>query len=179
MVNKVNKLRIRTYPDPVLKKKAKEIKIVDGDIKKLADDMIETMYAGEGVGLAGPQVGISKRIFGLDTGDGPRVFINPQIFKKRGRQVEVEGCLSLPGVEAKVKRSKSLRCKYLDKEGRSQEIAAEGLLARVIQHENDHLDGVLFVDRLWPWQRKRLLRDSNTVVTHCNLLSSYGGSPAG
>jgi len=154
----VAKFEIKIYPDAVLKKKAVEISKVDGEIKKLAKDMIETMYAGDGAGLAGPQVGKSKRIFVLDIGKGPMVFINPKIYDKRGKQVDIEGCLSLPGLEAKVKRAESLRCKYLNREGKEQEIESEDLLARVIQHENDHLDGILFIDRMGFLRRKKLLQ---------------------
>lgn len=155
----VNKLRIRIYPDPILKKKAGVIAKIDGEVKKLTGKMIETMHDGDGVGLAGPQVGISKRIFVIDAGSGePQVFVNPKISRKRGRQVDVEGCLSLPGLEAKVKRAKSLRCEYLDENGKEHKIDCEGLLARVLQHENDHLEGILFIDRIGFLRRRKLMR---------------------
>lgn len=159
----MGKLEIKKYPDPILRKKAREIKKVDDDIKKLADDIIETMYEGDGGGLAGPQVGVSKRIFVVDAGDGPRIFINPKIFSKKGRQVDCEGCLSFPGMSLDIKRAKELKCKFLDKEGREQEIKAEGLLARIIQHENDHLDGALIIDKVGPWKRRKVLKECGLI----------------
>lgn len=172
----MNKLKIRTYPDSILKKKAEEVVEValgpgsgpSKEIRQLADDMIETMREDDGVGLAGPQVGKSLRIFVIDAfrcdsrqasdGEGARVFINPQILKKRGHQKGNEGCLSLPGIETDIKRAKSLKCRFLDKEGKEKEIEACGVLAKIIQHENDHLDGKLFIDRVGWLRRKKLLK---------------------
>ena len=155
----MSKLKIKIYPDAVLRKRADEIDLVDSGVKKLADDMIRTMYEGDGAGLAGPQVGLSKRIFVIDAGDGPQVFINPKIFNRKGRQTEEEGCLSLPGLAAKVSRAKSLICEFLDKDGKAQKVEAGGLLARIIQHENDHLDGILFTDRIGWFARRRLMKE--------------------
>ena len=155
----MGKLDIKIYPDSVLRKKTEEIDKVDGEIKRLAEDMIETMRGNDGAGLAGPQVGVSKRIFVLDIGKGPMVFINPKISNKRGKEFDFEGCLSFPGLSLKIKRAGELKCKFLDEKGEQCELEADGLLARVIQHENDHLEGTLFIDRIGFWQRRKVLRD--------------------
>lgn len=158
MADKVNKLEIREYPDPILKKAADKVLRFNDGLWDFIRALTKKMLEADGAGLAAPQVGMSKRIFVVNIGGEPMVFVNPKIFDKSGKQVEAEGCLSLPGLEAKVRRAKSLRCCFLDEKGEAQEIKADGLLARVIQHENDHLDGVLFVDRLMPWARKGLLK---------------------
>jgi len=157
----MSKLKIKIYPDPFLRKKAVDVDGVDEETKSLVKDMIEAMYAGDGAGLAGPQVGISKRIFVIDAADGkgPRVFINPKILKKKGREMGSEGCLSLPGLECEVRRAHELKCRFLDKKGKEQEIKAKDILARVIQHENDHLDGKLFIDRVGWLKRRKLLKN--------------------
>lgn len=144
------KLEIKKHPDPVLSKKAGKIKEITPEIKKLGKDMIETMQKSdpEGVGLAGPQVGVSKRIIVVLTEQGPAVFINPEILKKsRETEITEEGCLSLPGVLLKKKRAKSIELEALDTEGKKGKIKAEGILARIFQHEIDHLDGILIADK--------------------------------
>ncbi len=141
-------LNIIRYPNPILKKKAKAIKKIDPKIKKLIADMEETMRAAPGVGLAAPQVGESVRLFVADVGEGLIVFINPKIVKKKGEQTLMEGCLCLPGIEAPVKRASYAKVKGLNAKGEKQEIEAEGLLAQVFQHEIDHLDGKVFIDRV-------------------------------
>jgi peptide deformylase len=144
-------LEIKKYPEKVLRKKAEDIKEITPEIKKLAIDMIKTMLNAkpEGVGLAAPQVGISKNIFVAQTSHGPHVFVNPKIIKKsREAETMEEGCLSLPDVWLKVKRAKAAELEYLDIEGKTGKIKAEGLFARILQHEIDHLNGILIVDRV-------------------------------
>jgi len=143
-------LEIRKYPDLVLRKRAEKLKEITPEIKKLTEDMIETMLKSEpeGVGLAAPQIGVSKRIFIARTEQGPRVFVNPKILKKTGREPMEEGCLSLPGVWLKVKRAKEVELEALDINGKIIKIKTAGLLARILQHEIDHLNGVLIIDHV-------------------------------
>nr|WP_320048685.1 peptide deformylase [uncultured Desulfuromonas sp.] len=145
-------LKIYHYPDPVLSKIAEPITVVDDEIRQLAADMAETMYAAPGVGLAAPQVGISRRLIVLDCGgeDDPELIkaVNPEIIDTDGESFEEEGCLSVPGYFASVKRSAWVTVRYLDMDGKVVEREADGLLAICFQHEIDHLDGKLFVDRL-------------------------------
>ncbi|NQU77526.1 peptide deformylase [Candidatus Falkowbacteria bacterium] len=157
----MSKLKIRTYPDPILKKKAKEIDKVDDETGDLVTEMKRLMREGDGVGLAGPQAGVSKRIFIIDASDGKgvRVFINPKICKKKGKQVGEEGCLSLPGLEVEIKRAKSLECEFLDNKGKEQKLKVSDLLATIIQHEIDHLDGKLLVDKVGWFKRYKLLKE--------------------
>ncbi|HEB76045.1 MAG TPA: peptide deformylase [Nitrospirae bacterium] len=160
-------LEIKKYPDPVLKRKALSVEEVDGALQRLIDDMIETMYAAPGIGLAAPQVGESKRVIvvhvKLKEEEHPLiVLLNPEIIERDGKVVSEEGCLSVPGYVSNIERAAAVRVRGLDREGRSVEIEAEGLLARALQHEIDHLDGLLFVDRMSPIKReffrKRYLR---------------------
>jgi peptide deformylase len=146
-------LRILHYPDPVLKRVSAPVATIDDELKTLAKDMAETMYAAPGVGLAAPQVGISKRLVLIDCSpqDAPRQLItavNPEILERDGESFEEEGCLSIPGYYARVLRSAWVKARYLDLEGKTVEVEAEGLLAIAFQHETDHLDGILFVDHL-------------------------------
>lgn len=140
--------KILRFPHPVLRKKAKAVKRVTPEIIKLIDDMIETMQAAPGIGLAAPQVGESLRIIVADAGEGPIAVINPKIIKKSGKQIYVEGCLSLPGVEAPVERASQVTLKGMDKDGKNIQINARDLLATVFQHEIDHLEGMVFIDRV-------------------------------
>ncbi|NIQ95991.1 MAG: peptide deformylase [Desulfuromonadales bacterium] len=146
-------LKIRHYPDEVLRRKADEVQSVDEELRALARDMAETMYDAPGVGLAAPQVGVSKRLMVIDCSpqDAPPELItavNPQIVEARGEAIEEEGCLSVPEFYAAVPRHTWVKVRYLDMEGRQVEREAEGLLAVAFQHEIDHLDGVLFIDHL-------------------------------
>jgi len=148
-------LKVLTYGDPLLRKEAEKVHKVSAKIQKLISDMFDTMYAQEGVGLAAPQVGVLKRIFVLDcsTPEAPlpqMVMINPTIVKKSGAICSKEGCLSFPGVYTEVKRYDTITVRYMDAKGNRQELTVEGggLLCRAIQHELDHLDGVLFVDHV-------------------------------
>lgn len=140
--------KIFRFPSPVLRKKAKSVKKVTLEIIKLIDSMLETMYAAPGVGLAAPQIGETLRIIVADLGDGPISLINPEIVSKSGNQTITEGCLSVPGVEAPVERASHVVIKGLDRRGESVKIEATGLMATVFQHEIDHLDGMVFVDRV-------------------------------
>lgn len=139
---------LRFNDDEILRKRCRVVDEVNDKIKILVEDMIETMYENDGVGIAAPQVGMLKRIFVVDAMDGAgyRVFINPEILERFGEQIDEEGCLSLPGRHKKVKRFNKIKIKALDKNGDEFILDAEGFLARAIQHEYDHLDGVLFID---------------------------------
>ncbi|NRT70332.1 peptide deformylase [Clostridium beijerinckii] len=139
---------IRKYGDDVLRKKCREVDKIDARLLTLIEDMKETMYDADGVGLAAPQVGILKRLFVVDIGDGPLVFINPEIIETSGSQIDEEGCLSLPGETEEVMRPNYVRAKALNEKGEEFEIEAEKLLARAILHEYDHLNGTLFIDRV-------------------------------
>jgi peptide deformylase len=141
------------YPDPRLREKAAPVAVVTPEIQKLIDDMAETMYAAPGVGLAATQIGEPQRIFLVDIAaeDEPsnlHVFINPEIVKKEGEQCGPEGCLSFPGVTEEIKRATKVTVRAQGRDGKPFELEAEGLLAVAIQHENDHLDGVLMIDRM-------------------------------
>jgi len=157
-------LPILVTPDPILKQKAVPIACVDQRIVTLLNDMLETMYAAPGIGLAAPQVGVSERVIVLDIAkaDQPRAplrMVNPQIiWASDERNTYEEGCLSVPEQYAKVVRPKQVRVRYLDETGTEQDIAADGLLATVIQHELDHLDGTLFIDHLSSLKRHMILR---------------------
>ena len=137
---------IRVEGDPVLTKVCKEVKEVTPRIQDLIDDMIETMYEANGVGLAAPQVGILKRIVVIDVGEGPIVMINPKIVAQDGEQTGDEGCLSVPGKAGIVTRPNYVMARFFDEEMNECEIEGEELLARAICHELDHLDGKLYVD---------------------------------
>lgn len=150
-------LTILEFPDERLRKKAKPVESVDAKTRQLVDDMLETMYAAPGIGLAATQVNIQKRILVLDISEeknDPLALINPEILSKEGQEESDEGCLSVPGVFEKVKRAEKIRIKALDRDGNSFEIDADGLLAVCIQHEMDHLEGKLFVDYLSPLKRQ-------------------------
>lgn len=136
-------------PDPVLRERAKPVPKITPNIHKLLDDMADTMYEAQGVGLAAPQVGILKRVIVMDCGEeygGLIELINPEIIKKEGEQFGPEGCLSIPGLQGDVRRAQKCTVKGWDRDGQEIEIEGEDLLARCIQHEVDHLNGVLFLD---------------------------------
>ncbi len=147
-------LEIRKYPDAVLKKRAEPVQTVDGELQRLIDDMIETMYAANGVGLAAPQVGVSKRLIVVDVSrageeEGPSLIIllNPEIVESQGEAKSEEGCLSLPDFVTSVERAEAVVVRGLDREGKEVTIPAEGLLSMAFQHEIDHLEGTLILDR--------------------------------
>ncbi|GAB7388082.1 peptide deformylase [Bacillaceae bacterium] len=134
------------HPDPVLRERAKEVTKITPNIHKLLDDMAETMYDAEGVGLAANQVGILKRVVVIDVGDGLLELINPEIVEKKGEQFGPEGCLSFPGLLGDVRRAQWCKVKALNRHGQEIVVEGEDLLARALQHEIDHLNGVLFID---------------------------------
>ena len=143
--------QVRNYKkDDILRKKAKTVEKIDDRLKLLISDMIDTMYHEDGVGLAAPQVGILKRIVVIDVGDGIHVLINPEFVSQSGEDIDFEGCLSVPGIRGKVKRPAHVVVKALDRDGREIELKADGQLARALCHEIDHLDGVLFIDKVLP-----------------------------
>ena len=151
-------------PDPVLRKISTPIERVDANLQKLADDMLETMYQAPGIGLAAIQVGEPLRLLvidvaGKDEPKAPQVFINPEILWKSDEpNVYEEGCLSIPDYYAEVERPKRIRVSYLDRDGKKQECEADGLLATCLQHEIDHLDGVLFIDHISKLKRDMVIR---------------------
>ena len=156
-------LKIRHYPDPVLKKVATPVTEFDETLRQLANDMAETMYAAPGVGLAAPQVGISKRLTVIDCSARDEdaqllVMVNPEIVDQEGEACEEEGCLSVPEYYAKVNRSAKVKVRFQDLDERSHTIEAEGLTAIACQHEIDHLDGILFTDHLSALKRNMILR---------------------
>ncbi|NLU36868.1 MAG: peptide deformylase [Clostridiales bacterium] len=153
--------QIKDYmKDDVLRKKAKYVEKIDARVQTLVDDMIETMYHADGVGLAAPQVGVLKRIIVIDVGEGVHVLINPEIIEEKGEQTDYEGCLSVPGVRAQVKRPEEVLVRALDRDGNEVEIRGNGLMARALCHEIDHLNGVLFLDRAVPGT---VIRESNEM----------------
>lgn len=141
-------LKILLIGDPVLRKKAKRVEKIDDEIKKLAEDMMETMKSADGVGLAAPQVGRSIRMIVVSYEGKDMVLINPEIIEKEGESIDIEGCLSVPGVEVPVKRAEKITLKFQNLKGKTQIIKAEGMWARIFQHEIDHLDGILIVDKI-------------------------------
>lgn len=138
---------IRKYGDEILRKKSREVDVINDRILTLIKDMEETMYEAQGVGLAAPQVGILKRVVVIDVGEGIIRLINPEIISKEGSQLDVEGCLSVPGEQGEVERPNRVTVKALNEKGQEVTVEGEGLLARALCHEIDHLDGILFVDK--------------------------------
>lgn len=139
---------IRFSEDPILRKKSKEITEITERIKILLDDMVETMNKAEGVGLAAPQVGILRRAVVIDIGEGPIKLLNPEIIEVNGEVIDIEGCLSVPGRSGTVNRPEWVKIKYMDLEGKENILEGNGLMARAICHEIDHLDGILYIDKM-------------------------------
>ena len=158
------KLKLYEYPHPVLKKKAEKVIRVDDELRRFLDDMLETMYASNGCGLAAPQVGVSQRVVVIDIaheGEEPQplYLVNPEIvWASDEKEICEEGCLSVPGQRAEVERSASVRIRYLDYNGDEQEMLAEDFLAVAAQHELDHLEGILYIDHLSRLKRQMLLK---------------------
>lgn len=159
-------LQLYEYPDKILRCKCEKVAVVDDALRKTLDDMLETMYADKGCGLAAPQVGLTKRMIVLDPNPGdedlsarrPMCLINPEIIWKSEEMVLFkEGCLSVPEQRAEVERHEKVRVHYVDYDGAEQEILADDLLAIILQHEIDHLDGILYIDRLSRLKRDRVL----------------------
>jgi len=155
---------LRLFGDPVLKQRAREVEELDGDLVTLVHGMYDTMDLEDGIGLAAPQVGVRKRLFTFDLheGDGPAVVINPVIVEREGEVLSDEGCLSVPGYRFEVVRAERVTMRGLDLDGTEIVLEGDELMARMIQHEIDHLDGVLLLDRVDPDVRKEALRDMRT-----------------
>ena len=168
-------LPVRILPDPILREKAKRVRTVDASIRRLAENMIETMYQAGGVGLAANQVGVLQRIIVIQTPEDeePRVLINPEIVRSEGEREVEEGCLSIPGYRGLVKRSVTVRAKALDRNGKQVRIKAEELLAQDLEHEIDHLDGTLYIDRLV--SRENLWKLSEERDESSAVEASYSG----
>ena len=156
--------QILVAPHPVLKAKAQPVETVDAEVRQMMDDMLETMYDAPGIGLAAPQIGVGSRVIVLDIAKedepkAPMAMVNPELVWVSDEDASYEeGCLSVPEHYAEVVRPARIRVKYLDREGAKQELEADGLLATVIQHEMDHLDGILFIDHLSNLKRNMILR---------------------
>jgi peptide deformylase len=152
------------YPDPRLRNRAETVERVDDEVRRLLDDMLETMYAAPGIGLAAIQVNVPKRVITIDISehcDRPLCLINPEILELAGSIETEEGCLSVPGIYESVERADAIRARGLDRDGRAVEFEAEGLLAVCVQHEIDHLDGKLFVDYLSQLKRQRIRKKAH------------------
>lgn len=157
-------LRIRTLGDPVLREPSKPVEHFDRKLRGLAEDMFESMYAAPGVGLAGPQVGVSSRLFVFDDGEtGPLFMANPELLDAEDELVEDEGCLSIPGPFHPTTRYKRIRCRGQDVKGRTLDMTGEGLLARIFQHETDHLHGMLYIDRLDDEGRRAVMAELRRI----------------
>jgi peptide deformylase len=174
------KLTILEFPDPRLRTRAAPVSAFDATLGRLIDDMFDTMYAAPGIGLAATQVNVHKRLLVLDVSEdqsAPMVFVNPEILESEGAQVYQEGCLSVPGIYADVKRADCVRVRAQDRQGETFEIEADGLLAVCIQHEMDHLAGKLFVDYLSPLKRemvrKRLEKQRRQGATEAALTADH------
>ena len=167
------KLTILEFPDPKLRTRADPVEAVDDELRALIDDMFETMYAAPGIGLAATQVDVHRRLLVADVSpdkSDPHVLINPEIVEKDGVTVTDEGCLSVPGYYEEVERAQHIRVRFLDRDGESREMEAEGLLAVCIQHEMDHLDGKLFVDYLSETKRQRIRKKLEKERRHASLV---------
>jgi peptide deformylase len=157
---------IRLYGDPVLKERTREIVEIDASVAALAESMIETMYEAPGAGLAANQIGIMRRIFVYDIGEGAQVVINPRIVESDGEWIYEEGCLSVPGLSWDIVRPNAVHLIGLDLDGNEVSIEATELEGRVFQHELDHLDGILLVERLDPEQRKEAMKILRSRTLH-------------
>ncbi len=152
---------LRFLGDPILRERCAEVEEFDEELRALIDDLFETMYAEDGIGLAAPQIGVPRRVFVYDIRDpevAPGVLVNPRIVEEEGAVRDSEGCLSIPELTEIVERAERVVVEGLDGDGESVRIEADGLLSRCLQHERDHLDGVLFIDRVSPLKRKMLLK---------------------
>ena len=156
-------MNIRVVPDPVLRQKAKRVRYDNGSIQRLIDDMIETLHAAGGVGLAAPQVGQLLRIVVIETpDDGLITLLNPEVVKRSGERIVIEGCLSIPGYEGDVKRSEMVTVKGRDRHGKEMRLKSNELLAQALEHEIDHLNGVLYVDLLENRSKLRKLENAES-----------------
>ena len=156
MSNVKTTLKLCFYPDPVLRKKCEKVEEITPKIKELLKEMAQIMYASRGIGLAGPQVGRLKRVITIGTGKGLISLVNPKIISRKGSQIGEEGCLSFPGLFVKIKRAQVVEVEGLNPEEKLIKIKAQGLLARVFQHEINHLDGILMIDRIGFMERLKI-----------------------
>jgi len=154
----MTKFEVLRYPNSILRKKCDPIETIDDDVVQLAQDMLETMYEDKGIGLAAPQIGITRQLIVLDIGDGPLALINPKIVEAEGSDIMEEGCLCLPGINVDVERSERVRVIALDPKGEAVDIDADDLLARALQHEIDHLSGTLIIDKVSKLKRDLLIK---------------------
>lgn len=162
-------LNILHFPDSRLRQKAEPVAVVDDSVRRLVDDMFETMYEAPGIGLAAVQVNVLKRVITIDISEDrsePHCFINPEIVQSSGVEEMEEGCLSVPGIYDMVSRAEAVTVRYLDRNGKDTQLEAQGLLAVCIQHEIDHLDGKLFVDYLSELKRKRIRKKMEKLRLH-------------
>jgi len=142
-------IKIRTLPDPVLRQKARRVANIDGSIQKLIDDMIDTMHAASGAGLAAPQIGVPLRLAVIELpGEETITLINPEIIKRQGERIVEEACLSVPGYQGEIKRSVTVKVKAQDRQGKEIRLKGEELLAHALEHELDHLNGILYIDHI-------------------------------
>lgn len=164
------------YPDPILRKKAEEVLSINGEVRDIISEMFDAMVNGEGIGLAAPQIGISKRIVVVsvdERGFHRFALINPRIkFFSKDLSVMEEGCLSVPGIRAEVERPQRIIIEGYTRSGRSVQIEADGLLARVFQHEIDHLDGILFIDKVVKSEKKRVGKELEELFSHNSITKS-------
>lgn len=168
---------IRIVGDPVLRQRASEVTDIDGALVRLAEDMLQTMYDAPGLGLAAPQVGVQKRFFVYDIGEGPAALVNPVIVESRGEWVYDEGCLSVPGLSWEIVRPKEIHIRGYDLDGNEVDLEADELLSRLFQHEFDHLDGVLLLEKLDDDQRRDALRTIRERTLDGTLLRGPDDEP--
>ena len=156
---------VHVLPDPLLRRKAKRVRIIDGSIQKLIGDMTETMRAVSGVGLAAPQVGVPLRVIVIGMPEEEvKVLINPEVVRRKGERLVSEGCLSVPGYLGEIKRAESITVKGRDQNGKEIRVKADGLLAQALEHEIDHLNGVLYVDHLESMDKLRKIEAEETQL---------------
>jgi peptide deformylase len=171
----VSAFPVRLFGDPVLRQRSKEVAELDGDLARLVDAMYDTMREAMGLGLAAPQVGVLKRLYTYDLGDGPGVIVNPEIVESSGEWLYDEGCLSVPGMSFEIVRPKLVTVQGLDLDGYEVVIEGDERMGRLIQHEIDHLDGTLLLDRLEPEVRKQALRDLRQAQLDATFPVVVGG----
>ena len=168
---------VRLFGDPVLRQRSKEVENLDGDLARLVGAMYETMQEAIGLGLAAPQVGVLKRLYTYDLGEGPAVVVNPEIVESSGEGAYEEGCLSVPGLHFEIVRPKLVTVRGVDLDGNEVVIEGDELMGRLIQHEIDHLDGTLLLDRLDPDTRKEALRELRRAQLDGSSPVVVGGGP--
>lgn len=161
--------KVRTLPDPVLRQRAKRVNLIDSSIQKLIDDMIDTMRAVSGVGLAAPQIGVSLRVAVIEIpGEEVITLINPEVVKRQGERVVEEACLSVPGYQGEINRSVIVKVKAQDRQGREIRIKGEDLLAQALEHETDHLNGTLYIDHVESSDKLfKMIRQGEEIEKHC------------